>query len=93
MTRSLVVLVANQRSGAEGPARLGLTVSRRVGPAVARARVKRRVRECFRRQRDWFPEGKDVVVIARPGAGEATLAELGRQLEDSLKRAAGGRRS
>lgn len=54
-------------------ARLGVTVSRRVGIAVARNRVKRRVREIFRRViRDNLPAGTSIVVIARAGA--ATLA-------------------
>ncbi len=53
--------------------RLGVTVSRRVGIAVARNRVKRRVREIFRRAiRDNLPAGTSIVVIARDGA--ATLA-------------------
>jgi len=53
--------------------RLGVTVSRRVGIAVARNRVKRRVREIFRRViRDNLPAGTSIVVIARAGA--ATLA-------------------
>ena len=53
--------------------RLGVTVSRRVGIAVARNRVKRCVREIFRRViRDNLPAGTSIVVIARAGA--ATLA-------------------
>ena len=59
----------------DGPARarLGVTVSRRVGIAVVRNRVKRRVREIFRRAiRDNLPAGTSLVVIARAGA--ATLA-------------------
>jgi len=59
----------------DGPARarLGVTVSRRVGIAVVRNRVKRRVREIFRRViRDNLPAGASIVVIARAGA--ATLA-------------------
>jgi ribonuclease P protein component len=48
--------------------RLGITVSRRVGNAVHRNRVKRLVREVFRRERALFPEGCDVVVVARSGA-------------------------
>ncbi len=50
--------------------RLGLTVSRKVGNAVARNHVKRRVREWFRAERDALPENVDVVVIAKPGAAE-----------------------
>jgi ribonuclease P protein component len=50
------------------PARLGLVVSRKVGGAVQRNRVKRRCRECFRTWPDLLPPGVDLVVIARPGA-------------------------
>jgi len=69
-----------------GPARLGITVSRRVGSAVARARVKRRVREWFRRTRDALQSGKDLVVIARAGAAEASQVAVARDLDDALGR-------
>ena len=72
-----------QRAPGHDPSRasLGLVVSRKVGNAVARNRVKRRVREWFRRHREEFaPGGDDIVVIARRGAAElppgATAAEL-----------------
>ena len=57
-----------------GPARLGLVVSRRVGNAVARNRVKRVCRECFRLRVVAIPEGIDLVVIARSGAAELDFA-------------------
>ncbi len=61
---------------ADGPtARLGLTVSSKVGNAVVRARVKRQLREVFRRRRGSCPK-VELVVIARPAAGGATGAEL-----------------
>ena len=56
-------------------ARLGLTVSSKVGNAVVRARVKRWLREVFRRRRSACPP-VELVVIARPAAGTATAAEL-----------------
>jgi len=88
-SRSFVLLVADQRDGApEGAPRLGITVSRRVGPSVVRTRVKRRVREWFRRNRGVFPTGKDIVVIARPSAAEIPSDEVGRQLEGALRRLA-----
>jgi ribonuclease P protein component len=55
-----------------GP-RLGLSVSRRVGGAVERTRVKRVLREAFWVEADRLPEGSDYVVVARPDARE--LAE------------------
>lgn len=61
--------------------RLGITVSRRVGAAVVRSRVKRLVREVFRRNRAAMPLG-DTVVIARTGAGDLSFD----QVRDELAR-------
>ena len=55
--------------------RLGVTVSRKVGNAVARGHVRRRVREVFRQHKLWFPDGWDVVVIAKRQAAQATFNE------------------
>ena len=52
----------------QGPSRLGLVVSRKVGNAVARNRVKRVCRECFRLGVAALPDGIDLVLIARSGA-------------------------
>ena len=85
--RSFVVLLAEQRAGtALQTARLGITVSRRVGPAVVRSRVKRRIREWFRRSPARELEGKDLVVIARPGAGQVNQAVIAQDLDDAVQR-------
>ncbi len=78
-SRHFVMLVAP--AGALAPAgtpRLGVTVSRKVGNAVTRNRVKRGIREWFR-SRSSALEG-DVVVIARRGAGQLTSDEARREL-------------
>lgn len=45
--------------------RLGITVRKKIGNAVIRNRCKRIVREVFRRNKDVFPQGADVVVVIR----------------------------
>jgi ribonuclease P protein component len=67
-----LVLYVFPRSG-EGEARLGVSVSRKVGGAVERNQVKRLLREAFAASEATLPDGVDVVVVARPDARE--LAE------------------
>ena len=57
---------------ADGP-RLGLSVSKRVGGAVDRTKVKRVLREAFWAEAERLPAGSDYVVVARPDSRE--LAE------------------
>ncbi len=72
-TSSFVFLIAH---GAHRQARLGITVSRHVGGAVRRNRLKRLVREAFRQRRTLFPEAADVVVIAKQGCRIDSLQEV-----------------
>ena len=90
---AFVVLVSDYdaRRGDPIKCRLGITVSRKVGGAVVRNRVKRRVREWFRARRGSLGSGLDWVVIARaPAAGlarEAAEDELSRLCQAALRTA------
>jgi ribonuclease P protein component len=69
-----------------GGGRIGITVSRKVGGAVLRNRVKRWIRECFRRRRGDFPGGLDLVVVARPPAAAASHAVVCTELASLARR-------
>ena len=69
----------------QGVARLGLTVSRKVGKATTRNRIKRLIREHFRRRLKQY-EGLDLIVEAKPKAAQA-LRGLHRQLGAEIDQA------
>lgn len=76
-TPHFVLLVAKREE--EGPSRLGIVATRKVGNAVQRNRIKRVCRECFRLWKNdapLVPDGIDLVVIAREGAHELGLDEV-----------------
>jgi ribonuclease P protein component len=70
----VLVLYAFPRPGESEP-RLGLSVSRKLGGAVERNRVKRLLREAFEAEAARVPAGHDVVLVARPEAREVAERE------------------
>lgn len=60
--------------------RLGLTVSPKIGKAVVRNRVKRRLRECYRLEEEGFKTGFDLVIVARRAALSVPFDRLRGQL-------------
>jgi ribonuclease P protein component len=91
---SLFIVLAARTSGPEPRqgSRLGITVSRRVGSAVERNRIKRVVREWFRSERVNLASDTDLVVIARSAANGRRSGELREALTEASRRA-GARRA
>ena len=73
--RCLVVYC--RKNGTQGN-RVGLTVSAKLGHAVARNKLRRRLREIYRLHEHRFCRGYDLVVVARSRAMEADYRELER---------------
>jgi ribonuclease P protein component len=69
-----------------GPSRAGFVVSKSVGGAVRRNRVRRQLRASFAGQLRGFAVGRDVLVRALPSAESATWAQLNGELGDLMAR-------
>jgi ribonuclease P protein component len=80
----LFLLVAAEND--KGHHRLGLTVGRRVGKAVERNRVKRLLRETFRRSVAPVSRGFDLVFLPRAEMVEKTQSEVDREYRERLRR-------
>lgn len=66
--------------------RLGITVSRKVGGAVVRNRVKRLFREIFRKSSPEIPNHLDLILNAKRGCSDASYSELRAEFISAAKR-------
>jgi ribonuclease P protein component len=83
------LMLARVRDDGVATPRLGITVSRKVGCAVERNKVKRWIRESCRRMREGLPAGVDLVVVARPSAARAGYGPTARELATLARRLRG----
>jgi ribonuclease P protein component len=83
------MLFARRASGGRSPTRVGVTVSRKVGGAVLRNKVKRWVRESCRRMKADLPAAMDLVIVARPSAAHAGYGPTASELANLARRARG----
>ena len=79
-------LVVYVRPNRRGRNRLGVTVSTKLGHAVVRNRVRRRIREIFRLSQGKMKQGYDCIVVARTRAAHADYWELKRAFEKTCKK-------
>ena len=81
-----LVVYARPNRGANN--RLGVTVSTKLGKAVVRNRVRRRLREIYRLSQPEMKRGYDVVLVARSRAVTASYSELARAYRKSCEKLA-----
>ena len=80
-------LVLYARKNRTGTNRVGITVSKKLGHAVVRNRVRRRLREVYRLNESRFQPGWDIVVVARTKAIHAEFAKLQQSYLDLARKA------
>ena len=65
--------------------RLGISVSKKLGKAFERNKIKRYIRESFKTRKE-LVKSYDIIVIVRPGAKDMPFLEFGNSIDHVLKR-------
>jgi ribonuclease P protein component len=89
-TRFLVLYRFDRQDESDGDARLGIAVPKKIGGAVTRNRIKRRLREVWRELLPGVPRGADYVLLVRAPLAEAEgrdAAWLRERVEEILGKA------
>jgi ribonuclease P protein component len=84
-------LVVYARGGTGGESRLGLSVSKKVGGAVVRNLIRRRLTAAYAETRNGLPDGYDVIIVARPRVAGKSFQIMEEELRDLLGKATAGR--
>ena len=84
--RSTPLLVLRWLRTDRAETRIGLSTPRTLGGAVQRNRVRRRLRELVRERLGRIGPGWDLLIIARPAAGEASHGDLGAAIDTLIGR-------
>jgi ribonuclease P protein component len=77
VTKHLVILAAPNNYTF---ARIGITASKKIGGAVVRNRIKRLLREIYRRNKHLFPQGYDYILIAKSDIANITYHDLTQEI-------------
>ncbi|MBW1805178.1 MAG: ribonuclease P protein component [Deltaproteobacteria bacterium] len=64
--------------------RLGITASKKTGNAVKRNRIKRYIREFYRLDKEQFPQGYDIAVVAKKGADGLIFRKIKKELGEII---------
>jgi ribonuclease P protein component len=82
-TRSLLILI---HPGQTGQKRLGIAASKKIGNSVKRNRIKRLIREVFRKNQNLFPDSADIVIIPKIVNHKIEYFGLVEEIEDFWRR-------